>query len=103
MSSEVFVQLGTIIISLVGAVITYIIIPFIKTKITAEQQKNIQFWISVAVSAAEQIYNASGMGKEKKQYVIDFLNNKGIELTPEQLDVLIEAAVYQINFAKSKQ
>lgn len=38
--------------------------------------------------------------QEKKQYVIDFLNSRGIKLTAEELDVLIEAAVKELSLAE---
>lgn len=85
-----------VIIPIIGAVITYLIVPFIKSKTTIEQQKNIEFWVEIAVNAAEQIFG-SGLGEKKKQYVIDFLNSKGINITEKELDILIEAAVFEMN------
>lgn len=90
-------QIGTAVIALLGAVITYILIPYIKSRTSAAQRGDILFWVSVAVNAAEQVFNASGMGDQKKQYVLDFLTEKGIKVSAEQLDILIEAAVFEIN------
>lgn len=50
--------------------------------------------MSVAVTAAEQIYVGSGRGSEKKQYVLEFLNSKGFTVDTNVLDNLIESAVY---------
>ncbi len=97
MSNEAIVQIGTILIALIGAIITYIIIPYIKSKTTGEQFRNIEYWVKVAVSAAEQIFNQPGMGEKKKRYVINFLQDLGIKITIEQLEILIEAAVHEIN------
>lgn len=101
MNSDAVVQIGTVIIALIGAVITYIIVPYFKSKTTKEQRESIAFWVRVAVNAAEQIYDEKGQGKVKKEYVIKFLSDKGITLTLEQLDVLIEAAVYELNKMKT--
>ena len=89
-------------IPILGAIITYLIVPFLKQKTTKEQRENIYFWVEVAVSAAEQIYKEKGQGKLKKEYVIDFLSSKGIKLTIQELDVLIEAAVKELNITQKK-
>lgn len=97
MSGEAFVQIVSAVIALLGAVVTYLIVPYIKSKTTMEQQKTIEFWVYAAVKAAEQIFAGQGLGKEKKQYVVDFLNNLGIAITEAQLDILIESAVLELN------
>ena len=91
-----------VLIPLLGAIITYLIVPFIKQKTTKEQRENIYFWVKVAVSAAEQIYKEKGQGKLKKEYVVDFLIAKGVNITIEELDVLIESAVKELNMAQEK-
>ncbi|SDX89978.1 phage holin, LLH family [Tepidimicrobium xylanilyticum] len=91
-----------VLIPLLGAIITYLIVPFIKQKTTKEQRENIYFWVKVAVAAAEQIYKEKGQGKLKKEYVVDFLVSKGINITIQELDVLIEAAVKELNIAQEK-
>lgn len=52
--------------------------------------------MSIAVSAAEQIYVGSGRGEEKKAYVLEFLNSKGFTVDMDSLDKLIESAVYAL-------
>ena len=71
-------------------------IPYIKSKTTTEQQKEINAWVKIAVSAAEQIYVGSGRGEEKKAYVIQWLRDHGITVDESKLDALIEAAVYEL-------
>lgn len=97
MTGEAFVNIGTAVIALIGAIITYVIVPYINSKTTEKQRDNAKFWVQVAVGAAEQIYKEKGQGKLKKKYVLNFLNSKGIDIDDEQLDVLIEAAVYELN------
>lgn len=62
--------------ALMGAVVVYILIPYIKSKSTVEQQQSINGWIKIAVSAAEQLYAGSGRGEEKKTYVLNFLRTR---------------------------
>ena len=83
--------------ALTGVVITCILVPFIRSKTTAEQQKEINAWVKIAVSAAEQIFKGSGRGEEKKQYVIAWLKERGFTVDEAELDALIEAAVYELN------
>lgn len=97
MTGEMFTQIAAILITLLGAVMTYLVVPYIKSKTSQEQQEQIRVWVDIAVQAAEQIMNTPGMGENKKLYVLSFLNNKGIHLTDDQLNMLIEAAVYEMN------
>lgn len=83
------------LIALVAALITAFLIPYIKTKMTAEQQKNLVQWVEFAVLAAEQLYG-SGMGQEKKAYVLEFLRQQGYTVDAAQLEVLIEGAVKEL-------
>ena len=100
MNGESFVKIMTAVIGLIGAIITYVVVPYVKSKTTEKQRDNAKFWVQVAVNAAEQIYNKKGQGMIKKKYVVDFLNKKGIAITDSQLDALIEAAVYEVNKSK---
>lgn len=81
---------------LLAAIITAIVIPYIKSKTTASQQAEINAWVKIAVTAAEQIYTGSGKGEAKKAYVLNWLREHGITVDDEKLDALIEAAVYEL-------
>ena len=84
------------IIALVVAVITAFVIPWLKGKIDADKLEQIKLWVTVAVEAAEQLYNGTGRAEEKKAYVVKFLQEKGFTLDPDSLDKLIEAAVFNL-------
>lgn len=94
-------QIILALIPVLGTVITIFIIPYIKTKIGAEKLSEYQKWASMAVRAAEMLWTESGMGTDKKKYVVDFLNeliNKNkVVITEDQLNVLIESAVQELN------
>lgn len=92
-----FMEIALALITLLGAIVTYILVPYFKSQTTAQQQQNILFWVSLAVNAAEQIFTDPKSGPLKKSYVIKFLDQKGIKLTEDQLDVLIEAVVREMN------
>lgn len=85
------------VFALIAIVITAIVIPYIKRKTTAQQQEEINAWVKIAVTAAEQIYNGSGRGAEKKEYVLNWLHKHGITVDASKLDAMIESAVYELN------
>lgn len=85
------------VFALAAAVITAIVIPYIKSRTTAQQQAEINAWVKIAVAAAEQIYTGSGRGEEKKAYVLNWLAEHGITMYEERINALIEAAVYDLN------
>lgn len=84
-------------LTLLAVMITSIVVPYIKSKTTAQQQAEINAWVKIAVSAAEQIYAGSGRGAEKKAYVLDWLRAHGITVDESKLDALIESAVYELD------
>lgn len=93
-------QIVTLLISLIGVILTSLVVPLIKAKISKEKLTQVEMWVNVAVAAAEQIFNAPHQGVSKKVYVVEFLQSKGIKISEQELDVLIESAVYEINRAK---
>ena len=82
--------------ALIATVITVIVIPYIKSKTTTQQQTEIAAWVKIAVAAAEQIYTGSGRGAEKKEYVLEWLAQRNITVDAGKLDAMIEAAVYAL-------
>lgn len=89
-----------IIIAFIFAVITIIIAPWIKSRTTSEQLKQIMSWVNIAVLAAEQLFKGVGRGEEKKQYVLDFLKSKGYYIDAEKIEAMIEAEVAKLNGGK---
>ncbi len=75
--------------ALIAVVITAVVIPYIKSKTTAQQQAEIKEWVKIAVAAAEQLYKGSGRGEEKKQYVIEWLNEHNITVDMDKIDALV--------------
>lgn len=90
------------VIALIAAIITTFLIPWIKSKIDDAKLAQIVEWVGIAVRAAEQIYNESGMGEKKKQYVLDFLADKGFTIDPNSINAMIEAAVKNLNIEQNK-
>ena len=73
------------------------IIPYVKSKTSASDLARIGSMVKIAVSAAEQIYKGSGLGQKKKAYVLEWLQKRNITIDLEELDTMIESAVYELN------
>lgn len=89
-------QIIVAVLTLVFSLVSVFLIPYLKTKVSAEQFANIQMWVNIAVQAAEMLYVGTGRGEEKKKYVVEFLNSKGFSLNTEEIENLIEAAVLEL-------
>jgi hypothetical protein len=85
-----------IVFALIGAIITTVLIPYIRSKTNAKQREEINAWVEIAVLAAEQIYKGQGRGEEKKAHVLTFLADHGILVDEGKIDALIEAAVFDM-------
>ena len=84
-------------IALIAAAVSVFLIPWIKSKTTDAQRKELVEWVKIGDAAAEQLYKGQGRGEEKKQYVLDFLKQKGFTVDEESVNAAIEAAVSQLN------
>lgn len=88
------------VIAVIAAVLTSFVIPWIKKKYGIAKWHEIECWVKTAVNAAEQIYIGAGRGAEKKEYVLNFLSEKGYEVDEDKIDAMIESAVYELNNPK---
>lgn len=84
------------VITLLAALVSVFVIPFIKGKVGAQNMSELLAWIEIAVKAAEQLYTSAD-GEMKKQYVLTFLANKGFDINGEEIENAIEAAVLDIH------
>ena len=94
-------EIVKLVVSVVFALVGLYLVPYINRK-TAELKDDEKWKEAVkAVKAVEQTVKQSGMGKVKKADVIAYmtawLNDRNIKMTTEQLNTLIEAAVYSMN------
>lgn len=93
-------------VPVLGAIITYFVVPFIEASISEKHLSQYKQWAELAVKTAEMLWKESGHGENKKSYVVKFLNdmfNKNkVVITEEQMNVLIEAAVKMLKDAENK-
>ena len=85
------------VIALIAAIITTVLIPYIKGKITQQQYDRLLEAVRIAVAAAEQLFSSPQSGAEKKQYVQEFLAAQGYDVSDQEIDTMIEATVGKIN------
>lgn len=84
------------VIALIAALISAFVIPWIKRNTTAQDRDDFLRWVEIAVAAAEQLF-VSTQGKEKKKYVIAFLEEKGYTWSESELNAAIEGAVLKLH------
>jgi len=83
------------VIALLAALVTYKLIPWIKTKTDKNQQDNLAAAAKIAVYAAEQLYGANN-GEKKLEYARQALLAAGYDVNTEVLRAAIESAVYNL-------
>ena len=95
-------QIILAVITLIGALITRYVIPWIKNKLTDHQYEVFNGLIKTGVYAAEQLYT-SEQWREKKQYVVDLLKENGYTVDTTSVDALIEATVRELKIEQGKK
>ena len=102
---DITLELLKLLIMIASLLIARYAVPWIKAKTNNEVMQAIIDWTFQAVHAAEQAYQ-SETGPERKAIVTDFLKRvlkqKNIALSDEEIDILIEAAVKEMNAAAGK-
>ena len=100
---DIIMELLKLTIMIVAMLITRYVIPWLKAKTENDTMSVLIDWAMQAVLAAEQVHQAQP-GSERKAIVTKFIKEllaqKNLELSDEEIDVMIEAAVKQMNAAK---
>lgn len=103
MNDILLVIIKTAIILAITITMRYFV-PLIKEKIETSKYAWVAKWIDRAVLAMEQTISESGSGAERKAKVIEFIKKlliqKNISITDDQLNTLIEAAVWAMKNGK---
>jgi len=100
--NDYILQIILAIIGILGSVLTATWLPYLQSKLTKNKLTELKFWVKLAVGAAEQTFTKDEQGPMKKQFVVTFLNNKGINISEDELDIIIEACVRELNLAADK-
>lgn len=100
---EITLEALKLLIMVTVLVLTRFVVPWLKAKTENETMQAVLDWTVQAVLAAEQAHQAQ-TGAERKYIVTEFIKSiliqKNINLSDEELNTLIEAAVMQMNANK---
>lgn len=77
------------ILALISAIMTTIIAPLVKNKLTEAQLTNLDYWMRVLIAAAETEIDGEKMGEAKKMWVLGKLKAMGIDFD----EAIISAAI----------
>ena len=100
MNEQLF-NIISLLIPVIGAIITGFLIPYLKTKLSSARMDEIARWTTKAVEAAEVLFDVPGSGEEKRDYVVHFIdkmfNSRKEVITRDQIRILLEASWRQMN------
>lgn len=100
-------QIVVAVIGLLGIVITTVVFPLIKSKLTNSQWETIKNYALSGVKAAEIIFNAQGKGEEKLEWVSKYIEAQckahGIKIDMDTVRVAIENAWKDLGLDKKHQ
>ena len=100
-------QIMVILVTLVSAVMTGILFPLIRSKVSAAQWELIKEFAVAGVQAAEIIFNAQGQGEAKLRWVSEYITNQcaahGIKIDMDTVRVAIENAWKALGLDKKEE
>lgn len=103
MNETIFIIFRFVLL-IVLAVLTRYIIPYLQKLVDNTELGYLRQVVSDAVLAAEQTVSTTGAGAEKKEIVTKFIRHmlisKNMSISDQQIDSLIESAVYMFNADK---
>ncbi len=102
--NEVLFEILKAVTILAVILLTRYAVPCLKALVENTKYAGVVKWVEVAVKAAEQTVFGEAANQEKKAIVTELIKNilikKNIAISDEQLDSLIEAAVFEMNGGK---
>ena len=103
MNNEMVSVIVKAVVAVLSVLITSVVIPYIKGKIGENKYNEIKYYVEYAVRCAEQLYTPE-QWQEKKAYVKEYIIRKakdfGIDMTEEDINVLIEGIVNEVKHNK---
>jgi LL-H family phage holin len=107
MDKEIFLMVLEVVLTLAVAVITGVVVPYIRSKIETDKLSKLDYYVKLGIRSAEQIFDGDGKGEEKKKYVVNYITeiinrNLKIDITPEELDTIIEGMVNNVKYPYGK-
>lgn len=99
--NEMLFEILKAVLMLAIVLLTRYAIPYVKSLVEDSKYSWLAKWVELSVKSAEQTILGNKTGAEKKAFVTDFIKKlliqKNITISDEQLNTLIESAVYIMN------
>lgn len=83
-------------IALAVAIITAFVIPWFKSKTTAQEREEMLAWVDIAVASAQQLFSNMD-GEARLNYALMLLESKGYKVDDFVLNSALEAAVLKLH------
>ena len=103
--SEITFEALKLVVMVVALIIARYLVPWLKVSIDEHQMDQIFTIIQSGVQMAQQVHGAES-GETRKAIVVNYvhrmLSQKGLSISEEELDVLIEAFVKQMKLAEGR-
>ena len=105
--NQITLEILRIIVALASVVITYYLIPLIKSKMSNEKLAEVEKWASFIVLALQQTYGTEEEVNEIKkkkamELINDLIKNADLSITPEQINIIIESAVKNMKLLEAQ-
>ena len=103
--SDITFEALKLVVMIVSLLIARYLIPWLKTSIDEHKMDQIFTIIQSGVQMAQQVHGTES-GEARKTIVVNYvhrmLSQKGLSISEEELDVLIEAFVKQMKLAEGR-
>lgn len=100
MTNDLFMKIVSAVLTIIVALVTSVLIPWIRNKITAEQMSLLTRYTEFAVRCAEQMYSPEEWAEKKAwvmTYITDIINDKfKLSLSYEDINTLVEGVVNEV-------
>ena len=105
--NQITLEILRIVVALASVVITYYLIPLIKSKMSNEKLAEVEKWASFIVLALQQTYGTEEEVNEIKkkkamELINDLIKNADLSITPEQINIIIESAVKNMKLLEAQ-
>lgn len=102
MTTELLIKIAIAVFTIISALISAYVIPWIKANIGADKLAEIAYYTELAVRSAEQLFTPEEWAKKKEYvytYISGLVSEYGLKLSPADIDILIEGIVNEVKKA----
>jgi hypothetical protein len=86
------------VLTIIGAVITGMLIPWFKSKLNEDQLNKLDYWLRIFIAAAETAFG-NGTGEAKKQWVLERIKSLGLNFDAQAVSDAIDALCRELTAA----